>query len=466
MFSRSVFVSAAASCALVAGVGVANAAPPLEIHDRCAIQRVPPNNVYRDGSADPILYLNRCVGGCTVMPGSNDSRKDTSTVFDDPVTLSEFAHGDEVWDAMVECVREVMLPYDVTVTEEDPGEDALYLEAMIAGTSEEAGLGAQVVGISPIACTPLSHTISFTFANSHNADARMICETVAHEAGHTLSLDHEVACDDLMWWTTEGFCGPKYFRNSFEFCGDEQPAECHCGGVFQNAHEKLLDAFGPGSGAAPPSVSIENPADGANVSSQFVVHAFASDARGVNRVELYINGWRWYRLDGHDWADRDDAYVLRTPDDLPDGILDVQVRAINDLGVVSEDTHTLIKGAPCTSADTCLDGQFCEEGRCEWYPPTRSLGDDCFRDQECTTLACVEYEGASLCASECDPHDSNGCDDGFSCVESGIDIGFCWPSDGGGGCCSASESRGVPWAALALFASVILLGSRRRRRSK
>ncbi len=466
MFSRSVFVLAAASYALLAGADVANAAPPLEIHGRCAIQRVPSNNVYRDGSADPILYLNRCVGGCTVTPGSNDSRKDTTTVFDEPVTLSEFSHDDEVWNAMVECVREVMLPYDVTVTEEDPGPDALYLEAMIAGTSDEAGLGSRIVGISPIACTPLSHTISFTFANSHKPDARMICETVTHEAGHTLSLDHEVACSDLMWWTTEGVCGPKYFRDSFEYCGNEQPGECHCGGVFQNAHEKLLDAFGPGANVPPPTLAIENPTNGDNVSSLFVVHAFASDARGINRVELYINDWRWYQLDGHDWEDRDNAYVLRTSADLPDGILDVEVRAVNDLGVTSSDTLTLMKGAPCTSADTCLDGQYCEEGRCLWNPPTLAFGDACYRDQECSTLECVDYEGMSLCTSECDPRGSDNCGDGYSCVESETDVGFCWPAEGGGGCCSAGDRGGAHWAALALFVSVILLGSRRRSRSK
>jgi hypothetical protein len=403
------------------------------------------------------------VGGCTVTPGTNDSRKDTSTVFDETVTLSEFAHGDEVWNEMVACVREVMLPYDVMVTEEDPGENALYLEAMIGGTSEEAGLGPRIVGMSPIACTPLSHTISFTFANSHDADARMICETVTHEAGHTLSLDHEVACNDLMWWTTEDICGPKYFRDSHEYCGDGEADECLCGGIYQNAHATLLDVFGPGPGAAPPEVSIENPTDGANVSSQFVVHAFASDPRGIGRVELHINGWRWYWLDGHEWGHIDDPYVLRTSSDLPDGILDVEVRALNDLGVASSDTITLIKGPPCTSADACLDGQYCEDGRCLWYPPTLALGEDCSHDQECTTLECLEHEGLRLCTSECDPQDADPCGDGYACVEISADTAFCWPDDGGGGCCSVRDDREPPWGEIGLFVGVMLFAMRRRR---
>jgi len=446
--------------ALVSGASASDAAPPLELHGRCAVQRVQSNNVFRDGGADPILYLNRCAGGCTVSPGSNDSRLDTTTIFDHTVTLSEFAHDDEVWDDMVACIRDVLRPYHVEVTEEDPGPDALYLEAMIAGDTTESGLGARVMGVSPIACTPLSHTISFTFANSHEPDARELCETVTHEAGHTLTLDHEVRCSELMWWTTGGVCGPKYFRNSKELCGDEQPDECHCGGVYQNAHQILLDAFGPGEGAAPPVVTIANPADGANVLSQFVVHAFASDERGIGRVGLYVNGWRWFGVEGHEWARRDDPYILRTSSDLPDGILDVEVRALNDLGVATSDTRTLMKGAPCTSADTCLDGQYCEDGRCLWFPPTRSLGDDCVRDQDCTTLDCVDYAGASLCASECDPGDSSTCDDGYACIETAADTGFCWPS-GGGGFCSAGPGSRPPW--LALLVGLALLWSLRRR---
>ncbi len=457
-------VSALASALLISSAPAA-AEVKYEIHGNCAVVHVPPNNLKRDGTADPVIFLNRCVGGCVLEPGDDDSRTNTTSVFNDVTYLSEFAHGDQVWNDMVDCIKEQFRPYNVRVTTEDPGPNSLYLESIIAGDTTESGLGPQVMGVSPASCSPLSHTISFSFANSHDPDWRELCETVTHEAGHTLSLDHDTDCSDLMWWTVGDICGRKFFRNKGTECGEGDPSPCMCTGTVQNAHVKLLGAWGPGEGAYPPEVSIASPAEGDNVDNEFVVYAYASDDRGIGHVDLYVNGWKWNEVEGHDG---DTPYVLRTPANLPDGVLEIEARAHNDLDVPTSATVTVLKGAPCTSADSCLDGQLCDEGKCYWPPASVPLGGDCERVQDCIEGDCIEKDGLKLCSDDCIPMVTGQCGEEEECITTSSGTGFCWPLDagGGGGCCAVSDDSEPPWGELGLFIGVVLLGLRRRRTTR
>src|SRR5687768_18587503 len=49
------------------------------------------------------LFLNRCAGGCTLSPGTDDSRANRSSLLRGTVVISEFRHGDQAWQAVVEC---------------------------------------------------------------------------------------------------------------------------------------------------------------------------------------------------------------------------------------------------------------------------------------------------------------------------------------------------------------------------
>ena len=424
---------------------------------------------FRDGTADPIMYLNRCVGGCVISPGINDSGGNTSSMVSEDVTLSEFAHGDTVWNEVVDCVKEVMRPYDIEVVTEDPGSTVNHLESMVAGTSDEAGMENGVMGVSPVAwdCLPLNRTISFTFANLHAAnDPREICETITHEAGHTLGLSHEMACDELMLYVTGRTCGPKFFRDEAYTCGEAVADDCICGGQQQNAHVKLLAGCGAGAGAHPPEVAVVSPADGETVDPEFRVYATAADDRGIRRVELVINGWIWSELEGHSWDNPNDTYTLRTPDNLPNGYLDVEVIAYNDLEVASTAAMTLLMGSPCTSPDGCAGGQLCEDGRCFWPPAAAVIGDECERIQDCIEGDCLAYDGEKRCSESCYPSVVGQCGEGLECVASGV-TGICWPeSGGGGGCCSVDGVTPLSYTNLGLFLAVLLMLSRRRRRRR
>jgi len=68
-------------------------------------------------------------------------------------------------------------------------------------------------------------------------------------------------------------------------------------------------------------------------------------------------------------------YVFTLPADVPDGVIDVEAVAIDDLGISASSKVTVTKGTPCATADTCLKGQQCSAGKCFWDPPTGATGE-------------------------------------------------------------------------------------------
>jgi hypothetical protein len=406
-----------------------------------------------------ILYLNRCVGGCTVTSGQNDARENSSTLVDGTTFFSEFAWGDETWNEVVACLEEIFLPYDVEITQEDPS-PAFHHEALIAGSTAELGMPG-VLGVGLISCGgALNNQISFTMANSHGDAARYICETAAQEMAHVFGLDHEFDCHDPLTYLPS--CGDKYFRDASFSCGRNQVEPCFCGGGVQNSHRKLLGVFGPGPGAVPPTAEIQLPDDGATVQNEFSVYALGTDVRGNKRAELRVNGYKWQELDAPDLYELESQYRFTAPAQLPDGYQNLEVRIYNDLEVSTNASIQVLKGSPCTSADTCLDGQSCNDGACAWPAATGELGEACERNQDCISDLCPSNGGESLCSQSCTPGVTGSCPMDYECIAAG-GSGVCWPAGGGGGCCSLGGQR-TGWVQLVLFAAVVLLVSTRRRR--
>ncbi|HUH05231.1 MAG TPA: Ig-like domain-containing protein [Kofleriaceae bacterium] len=408
-----------------------------------------------------IIFLNRCAGGCTITPGSNDARTNKSSIVQDTVTLSEFEHGDAVWNDVMACVREVYLPFDVEITDVDPGMELFHHEAIVAGTAVEAGLDPRIGGIAPLAgdCRAIDNVISFSFANQYGPNALEICWTAAQETAHAFGLDHEFDCRDPMTYIPG--CGQKFFRDEPIPCGETGARQCACGGSLQNSHRKLMTTFGAGENPPPPVTTIQLPADGASVAAGFSLYAFAADKRGVKRVEYLVNGYKWLEKPGHSDTT---AYNFLAPDQLPDGYLDVEIRAFNDLEVPGSAFITVLKGAPCTSADSCLGGQSCNDGRCAWPAPTGELGDECNIQQDCISDLCPENGGEKRCSELCNPQLTDQCGMEFDCLPAG-NSGVCWPAEGeGGGCCSVGADGRAPWAELALFGLLLGVIVRRRRR--
>jgi hypothetical protein len=76
----------------------------------------PPSLVAADPTVPNILYLNNCKpDGCVVTPGAHDSRTNRSSLVPAQRLLAPLSHRDEVWNAVVSCVRASYAPYAIKV---------------------------------------------------------------------------------------------------------------------------------------------------------------------------------------------------------------------------------------------------------------------------------------------------------------------------------------------------------------
>jgi len=425
----------------------------------------PVRDVAADARAEPlisnILYVNRCIGDCILTPGVNDARRNTSSIVQQTSTVSEFAYSDEVYNAVIDCVRDVYSPYNVEIVTEDPGPEVFHHEAILAGKPGELGLPDNVGGIAPANCEPLNNVISFSFANQLGEDVEGMCWTVAQESAHSFGLpNHVFDCLDPMTYL-EGPCGRKYFRNRPIRCGEFELKPCICGGTDQNSHVELMRTFGEGTPPPPPVVTLLYPEPDAAVDDNFSIFFSAVDPRLVDHVDVYINGTKVDTMPGKDYGDRTENYDLTAPD-LPDGYIDVEVQAYNEIneeaGVASA---TVLKGEPCQSSDDCFDFMECDGGRCAYPPAEGELGDRCEYDQFCLNGPCAQVGDDRRCSQSCNASVAGSCPEGYDCLQPG----YCWGGGGGGGCGAAgpgAEDGRLPAIALPLFVGAVFLARRRR----
>jgi hypothetical protein len=103
----------------------------------------PTTGVAADAAAaehiSPIIFINRCLGGCTLTPGLNDARFNTSSLVSSTTMIGEFPYSEDVYQEVVECVRDVYGPYAVQIVTEDPGSE-LHHESILAGDPSDLGL--------------------------------------------------------------------------------------------------------------------------------------------------------------------------------------------------------------------------------------------------------------------------------------------------------------------------------------
>jgi hypothetical protein len=435
------------------------------------------SEVAADDPISNIIFLNRCVGGCALTATDNvsDARTNMTSIpkgDPGPRTMQAFAQGDEMWDALVACVKDVYAPYNVEVTDVDPGESVVHHEAIVAGFASDIGWqGALGVGSVRGDCQAINNGISFTFANQI-PDVEFMCATVAQESAHTFGLEHVLECTDPL--TYLGGCGRKYFRNVASVCGEElaAPRSCACSGR-QNSHVRFLDLFGySDTPMEAPTTTLSSPADGETVNDGFAILASAAAQRGVSIAEFWLNGYLWGTVDDFDFANQGGTYQLTVPGDVPDGRIDIEVRVYNDLQTeYGTATATVQKGELCDDAATdCLEGQACDgEGRCAWPAPTGALGDACEYPQFCLSGVCeVGGDGAAICTQACQTGTADSCPAELTCVpDEGSSLGFCFVAEPTGGCCSATASSTSVRAHVGLAALVfgLLFVPRRRRRA-
>jgi hypothetical protein len=400
-----------------------------------------------------LIYVQRCPEtGCVVRFGpTDDSRTNTSQIAEGIRTIGRFRQSDAVWDAMMSCVRATYAPFDILVTDVDPGNVPHY-KNIVGGRPQdlrsdfEPGVG----GVAPFRCAEIPNAISYTF-DVWGPDSNVLCYVVAQETAHAFGLEHEMNNRDPLTYLTGPF--PKRFQADDAPCGEYQNRPCQCGGTTQNSYEHILAMFGPGVPTAP-SVEIRAPASGKKVQPGFIVKIAAEDDVAVDRVELHIDG----ALVGET---RTEPYRIAAPLDLPLGPHVVEAVAYDIQGTPGSSRIDVELGPPCTAASGCEGTDVCVMGGCVAGPDQPGgLGNFCQVDRECLSDLCAaSTNGERFCVEACDVALAGSCPSGFSCIAAG-DGGICWPAEGGG-CCDAGGSRGLPAALLGFGVVVLVLRSRR-----
>ncbi len=197
-----------------------------------------------------VIYLNK--NGVTLQPGNNDSRTNRSTLATQATTIPAWTVSATTWTATVACMKELFAPFDVVVTETDPGTTTPHMEAVFGGSPTQLGMPSNVAGVSPFTtdCSVIENSIVFTFTNVIPADARLACEIMAQEVAHSYGLDHELLASDPM--TYLDYTGNRTFKNQTASCGEDVTRPCGINGstcrANQNSVALLTERLGAKSG--------------------------------------------------------------------------------------------------------------------------------------------------------------------------------------------------------------------------
>ncbi len=486
------FVCGVAALALVSSAMVASAEPRLP--PRLDVVSKPPQAGVPEGVlSGQIIYLNRCSTGCALRPGQNDDAvQGVSAIATKTATVSESEYpwmpGE--WDQIVQCVKQVYSPYNVVVTDQPPA--SAYNEIIVAGSPADIGYSPGAGGVAVVSydCTARQNAVAFAFASAtdtfamedNNSRVLGMCWVIAQETAHTYGLDHEFAwldngssaCNDPMTYL-DNCGGQKFFRNRIASCGEFGPARPGCGptnscGSAQNSHARLLGILGPGTPiTTPPMVSVITPTNGGTITNNGAIGVTATAQRGVARLELWINNYKWSETKGHGFgpAGQDNSpYSVPLPGGVPDGVMDIQIKAFDDIDVEGDSTVvTVTKGAPCADASTCAKGQMCSAGKCFWTAPTGVLGDACTYPQFCMSGMCEGTSTKQICTQSCVVGSTDACPKGFDCVMTSGTDGICFTQDSGG-CCSVGStgSSHAVYAHGVLALGVLAFAARRRRK--
>jgi MYXO-CTERM domain-containing protein len=414
-----------------------------------------------------VIFVNSCkneltttgVPGCAITGGSNDSRTNRSSIVSGTRNLLAYSGSNQSWAAILQCVQETYSPFNVVVTDVNPG-NVSHFEAMAAGLPTQVGMPNGVAGVAPFSCGIINNAITFSFLNLFPSDVDEACWTIAQETAHAFGLSHEMLAEDPMTYISNP--PRKSFQNQSACIGTQgccQPSgECQCGATQQNSFQRLLDIFGP-SQPSPPEIVIETPVDNSQVTPGFVVRAQVTDSQGVRQVEMLFDGAVTASLSTP-------PYAFNAPISVVDGTHTVGIRATDSIGSVGTAEVTVIVGDPCNDNADCNDPNLvCVDGRCVAGENVEGgLGSDCSAGQVCLSGLCATKDGQNLCSEECDPA-ADGCPDGYSCLNNGAGGGLCWPGDPGP--CGCATSDGSPDPSLpigaGLFLAALLVRRRRRR---
>ena len=396
------------------------------------------------------IYLNKNGGTYTIKSGNvTDAATNTASTIASgdgaPHANAVIPPIDSVfnWPYIVTCVKKHYKPYNVSITETEPT-SGNYVEAVVGGTGSSTGWSASsgILGVASADnfCGVTEKGIAFSFATNHigitNQDDEL-CATIAHEVGHLLSLEHEVADADTMSYVPFATAHAKSFTITDAHCGTDSQTQTSCScqttasGQVTNSAERLTQYIGlrPVE-TTPPTLNVDSPGDNNTLPPSFHVVAEATDDTAMDQVAVLLNGTTM----ASSTSPNGNTYTVALTN-VPLGSYTLEVQAIDLSGNITKRDLpvTIALGA---TGESCLDGT------------------------DCTGKVCASNADSSrFCTQTCD--DANTCPDGFACSVVGAQ-NLCTPD--GGGCCAVSaggDSRAA--MLLALGVGAVLFRRRRRR---
>lgn len=425
------------------------------------------------GGAPPsrTIFVNDCKpGGCQIYVGSEDSRRNRSTVARRTSLVPEFPFSDATWAATMACVRETYAQFDINITDVDPCPDpnsgctTPHWEIIVAGQPSDIAYPNDAGGVSPFDfqdCSIIENSITYAFAEVMGNDPDVLCWVIAQETAHSFGLDHEFNALDPMTYIQNP--KSKRFQDEVSPCGESGARQCYCGRQGQNSVWELLQIFGTAP-PSPPTVEITTPGPGVAVDPGFRVGVTIEDNQGIRQVDLLIDGQVSTTLLSPPWA-------FNAPVSISAGGHVVEVRALDLAGTAGSDSVEVLVGPPCDTPGDCSalgETHTCVGGRCVPGPGAPGgLGEDCDAPSDCVSGLCATLDMENHCAESCAPGGSD-CPGGFSCLDNGAGGGLCWPGESGGcaGCASSGDGRGAdPLLPIGGGLLVALLLVRRRQRA-
>ena len=178
------------------------------------------------GAGDIVfVYVNRCASNCTILPGPNDALNGRSPLVDQSRTITAPTYDDNVFNATVACIADVLAPFEVQVVTSMP--PVPHHQLIVAGTPQQLGFPAGVVGVAPYAPgVTTRNAIGFAFAGTIGADPDQLCWVAAQQLGSMYGLDITFHCADLMSYLATCPVAGKTYTNFDAPCGEFMPRAC------------------------------------------------------------------------------------------------------------------------------------------------------------------------------------------------------------------------------------------------
>jgi len=400
------------------------------------------------------IFLNSCLpNGCTVYPGAEDSRTNHSSIPTRQALMTPWPHGTAAWGRLVQCVRDMYAPFNIQVTDVDPG-NANHFEVIMAGNAaaiDMQGAGG-VAPFEPCEGQLEDNVMSYVFADDINNED-FLCWAAAQESSHVFGLDHLLNAKDPMTYLTPPI-KKEGFQNENTKCGEDTPRECWCGGTTQNSFQYLMDTFGP-SNLEPATMAITDPVDGEWVKPGFNVRFAVMSQLSVMTASLQVDGATKQSIQ------QGDPLVFSTSADLAGGAHTITVVAKDSANRDITGQITVNVVSRCDAATSCASDFHCLGGYC--LPGSKvpgGLGATCTSNEDCITGACGSDGENMLCTGACDAGAS--CPSGFTCYETAPGSGVCWPAEEEDPGCGCKSSKGGSSLLLLMLGVLGVLARRRR----